>query len=104
MTQTVKKNPPAMQDTWIRSLGWEDPLAKGTPTPVFLPGEFHEHKSLSGYNPWGPKDWDATAQHSISLYPGKTHPLPGLVLGVTNQAHAATIPYLHRAKMGNLSG
>ena len=20
------KNPPAMQDTWVRSLGWEDPL------------------------------------------------------------------------------
>ena len=23
------KNPPAMQKTWIRSLGWEDPLEKG---------------------------------------------------------------------------
>ena len=23
------KNPPGMQDTWIRSLGWEDPLEKG---------------------------------------------------------------------------
>ena len=26
------KNPPAMQKTWIRSLGWEDPLEKGTDT------------------------------------------------------------------------
>ena len=26
------KNPPAMQDTWIRSLGWEDPLKKGKAT------------------------------------------------------------------------
>ena len=24
------KNPPAMQKTWVRSLGWEDPLEKGT--------------------------------------------------------------------------
>ena len=24
------KNPPAMQKTWVRSLGWEDPLKKGT--------------------------------------------------------------------------
>ena len=24
------KNPPAMQETWVRSLGWEDPLEKGT--------------------------------------------------------------------------
>ena len=24
------KNPPAMQETWVQSLGWEDPLEKGT--------------------------------------------------------------------------
>ena len=29
MAQTVK-NPPALQKTWVRSLGWEDPLEKGT--------------------------------------------------------------------------
>ena len=23
------KNPPAMLETWVRSLGWEDPLEKG---------------------------------------------------------------------------
>ena len=23
------ENPPAMQETWVRSLGWEDPLEKG---------------------------------------------------------------------------
>ena len=28
VAQTVK-NPPAMRETWIRSLGWEDPLEKG---------------------------------------------------------------------------
>ena len=27
MAQMVK-NPPAMQETWVRSLGWEDPLEK----------------------------------------------------------------------------
>ena len=26
------KNPPAMQETWIRSLGWKDPLEKGMAT------------------------------------------------------------------------
>ena len=31
MTQSVK-NPPAMQETWVQSLGWEDPLEKGTTT------------------------------------------------------------------------
>ena len=24
------KNPSAMRETWVRSLGWEDPLEKGT--------------------------------------------------------------------------
>ena len=27
-----KKNPPAVQGTWVRSLGWEDPLEKGKAT------------------------------------------------------------------------
>ena len=26
------KNPPAVLETWVRSLGWEDPLEKGTAT------------------------------------------------------------------------
>ena len=36
----LAKNPPAMWETWVRSLGWKDPLEKGT-APVFWPGEFH---------------------------------------------------------------
>ena len=28
----VVKNLPVMQETWIRSLGWEDPLEKGKAT------------------------------------------------------------------------
>ena len=28
VAQTVK-NPPEVQETWIRSLGWEDPLEEG---------------------------------------------------------------------------
>ena len=36
------KNLPAMQATWVWSLGWEDPLEKGTtPTPVFWRGNSH---------------------------------------------------------------
>ena len=42
MVQLVK-HPPALRETWVRSLGWEDPLGEGKwlPTPVFWPGEFH---------------------------------------------------------------
>ena len=31
MTHMVK-NLPAMQETWVQSLGWEDPLEKGMAT------------------------------------------------------------------------
>ena len=31
MAQTVK-NPPAMRETWVRSLGWEDPLQEDMAT------------------------------------------------------------------------
>ena len=34
------RNLPAMRETWVQSLGWEDPLEKGVVIPVFLPGEF----------------------------------------------------------------
>ena len=34
------KNPPAMWETWIQSLGWEDPLEEGTAShSSILPGE-----------------------------------------------------------------
>ena len=31
VTRTVE-NPPAICETWVRSLGWEDPLEKGMAT------------------------------------------------------------------------
>ena len=49
MTQTVK-NPPAVQEAWVRSLGREDSWRrKWQPTPVFLPKEFHGQRSLEGH-------------------------------------------------------
>ena len=39
------KNLPAMRETWIQSLGQEDPLEREwQPTPVFLPGEWTEDR------------------------------------------------------------
>ena len=52
---------PAMQETWVQSLGWEDPLEKEMATsPVFLPGESHGRMSLVGYSPRGHKESDTT--------------------------------------------
>ena len=49
------KNPPANAgdtrfDPWVRKIPWS---RKWQPTPVVLPGKFHEQKSLTGYSPWG---------------------------------------------------
>ena len=33
------KNPPAMWETWVRSLDWEDPLEARQPAPVLLSEE-----------------------------------------------------------------
>ena len=52
-----------MQETWVQSLGGEDPLEKGKATPpVFWPAEFH-----GLYSPWGCKESDTTEQLSLSL-------------------------------------
>ena len=32
------KNPPEMQETWVQSLGWEDPLEKGKATHFSILG------------------------------------------------------------------
>ena len=50
------KNLSAVQETQVLSLRWEDLLEKGIPTPLFLPGEFHGQRSLTGYSPWGCKE------------------------------------------------
>ena len=50
------KNLTAMQETWVQSLGWEDPLEKGKATaPIFWPGEFQGLCS-----PWSHKESDTT--------------------------------------------
>ena len=55
----MAKNPPAMQETRVRSLDQEDPLEKGK-APVFLPGESHGQRSLAGYSPRVCKESDTT--------------------------------------------
>ena len=43
------KNLPAMQETWVQSLDWEDSLEKKwLSTPILLPGEFHGQRSPVG--------------------------------------------------------
>ena len=67
MAQTVK-NLPAMQETLVRSLRWEDPLEKGwLPTAVFWPGECPGQRSLAGYSQRGLKESDTAEKLSFYL-------------------------------------
>ena len=52
-----KKNLPAMWETWVESLGWEDPLRRAwQPTPVFLPGESPWTEELGGLQSMGSQE------------------------------------------------
>ena len=62
VTQLVK-NLPAMQETWVPSLGWEDALEKGKAT----------HSSILAwripwtvYSPWGHKESDTSEQLALT--------------------------------------
>ena len=67
MAQTVK-NLPAVQETWVLSLGGKDSLEKGTVThSSVLSGEFYGERILVDYSPWDPKDSDKTERLILSL-------------------------------------
>ena len=71
VAQTVKRLP-AMWETWVQSLGWEDPLEKEgkIPTPVLLPGKFHGQRSLVGPSPWGRKESATSERLHCPSMPG----------------------------------
>ena len=69
------KNLPAMLETQIQSLGWEDPLEREwQPTPVSFPGESHGQRSLEDYSPWRCKESDVTevTYHNMTPFKSKT--------------------------------
>ena len=57
MTQLIK-NQPVMQETWVQSLGWEDPLEKGKVTHSSILGL--ENSMDCTVSPWGRKESDTT--------------------------------------------
>ena len=49
------------QEMRVQSLGWEDPLGKGTAThSSILAWEFHGQRSMAGYSPWDHKESEMT--------------------------------------------
>ena len=63
------KNPAAMQETQIQSLGREDPWRREwLPTPVFLSGEPYGQRRLAGCSRQGCKKLGMTEQRTLSLF------------------------------------
>ena len=61
------KNPPAVWETWVRSLSWEDSLEKGKTT---------HSRILAWRSPWGCKELDMTERlFTHSLYSPIIHSL-----------------------------
>ena len=57
-----------MKETWVRSLGREDPLEKDTAThSAFLPGESHGQRSLAGCSPQGCKESDTDERLTLFI-------------------------------------
>ena len=60
MSQRVK-NPPAMQETWLQSLGWEDPLEKEMAAlSSILAWRIPWIEKPDRLHPWGGKESDRT--------------------------------------------
>ena len=72
------KNPPAMQESWVQSLGWKDPLEKGMATPL-------QYSGLE--NPTDRGNWQTTV-HGVT----KSHTTEHL----SAQTHSHTHTYLCR--------
>ena len=51
------KNPPAMQETWVQSLGWEDALENGMAIHSSILAWRNPRTEYPGglYSPWGHK-------------------------------------------------
>ena len=70
------KNPSAMQDTWVRSLGWDDPLEKGKDTLSSI---------LAWRIPWtvesiGSKRVEKTRLSDFPFFPSSPYCIPDPIL------------------------
>ena len=77
MAQTVAqmvnlKNRPAVRETWVGSLGWEDPLewnlGVGASHSSVLAGESPWTEEPGGYSPWGCRESDTAERLSTLQY------------------------------------
>ena len=67
------KNPPVIWETWVQSLGWEDPLEKGMATHSSI---LARRIPIAGYSPLGRKESDKTERLSRAQKPNSSRSVP----------------------------
>ena len=73
----IIKNPPAMQETWVQSLSWEDPLEKEySCIPTWRIPWTEEPGRL--YSPRGHKQSDTAERLTLSLFSTEANVHPNL--------------------------
>ena len=62
LVSQLVKNPPAIRETWVQSLGWEDPMEKGKATQSCILAWIIPWRKEPGrlYSPWDCKESDTT--------------------------------------------
>ena len=86
------KNPPAVQETLIQSLGQKYPLKKGmTIHSSILPGEFHGLRSLVGYSLWGHKESDILRNFHFHFTFTLTMYTPVYYMSLSTHKHLYTV-------------
>ena len=58
------KNPPAVWEAWVRSLGWKDPLEEVMATHSSILAWRIPMGSLAGYSPWSREESDMSERLS----------------------------------------
>ena len=80
----------------VQSLGQEDPLERAwQPAPLFLPGESHGQRSLTGYSPWGRRvrhDWSDLAHIHIYMY---VYSSPHMLWPINKKGIVPDIAWIH---------
>ena len=85
-----------MQETWVWSVGQEDPLEKEVAThPVLLPGKSRGQRILVGYSPWGCKESDTTEQLSAHTVYAIHMPGHALILYFITLRHLLQYNFLY---------
>ena len=57
-----------VNQTWVRSLGWEGPLEEGVAThSSILAWRIPWIEELGGFSPWGRKEVTEATQHACSM-------------------------------------